>query len=311
MKSKHLLKKYFTLFFYLSLVFLVIYLLRYDYLRIQIDKLNYGYLGISFFFLFSGFLLNAFCWYLVCEKLSKSISLGDAISSYGLTIFGKYMPGKVWGLVGRAAYVSRAEGSLKTATQLSFYTQFLSIWVGGGLGLIGLVVIKPLLNYLWAIVLLWVLLTIIIFLPQQKLQFLNNVTKKFNRDNHPLTHFTNAAHNLPTFFLFWLCWTLAFIFLIESLFPGLPIAWYTSLAFPFATTLGIMAFIAPGGLGVRESFMVFYLVHSGMSLEDATLVSVVSRVWFIVGEIFIFIVAICLKYHFLKKLMSNSSQNAQ
>ena len=59
--------------------------------------------------------------------------------------------------------------------------------------------------------------------------------------------------------------------------------------FPLATTLGIMAIIVPGGLGVRESIMFGCLSMSGLSLTHATTITVAARFWFIFGEIFIFI----------------------
>ena len=68
-----------------------------------------------------------------------------------------------------------------------------------------------------------------------------------------------------------------------------------ALAFPFAATIGILVFVFPGGLGVREGLLVFYLVSAGLPLENATVLSIVARLWFLVGEVSIFALAVALR----------------
>jgi len=51
-----------------------------------------------------------------------------------------------------------------------------------------------------------------------------------------------------------------------------------------------MAFIAPGGLGVREGVMVGYLTLAGLPIAEAVTIAGASRLWFLVGEAFIFTV---------------------
>ena len=301
--------KYFMLFVYISLIFLAIFLFNYGYVKVEIDRLDYKYLALSFFFLFMGFLGNAFCWYLICRQSTKKISFLEAVASHGLSIFGKYIPGKVWTILGRATCLSRIGISLTTTTQLSIYTYLLSVWSGFGLGIVASIFISFLKKYLWVLVILWVLFCIVLFSPIYKIQFINNVIKKIGRDNLPLRqlNFTTAVNKLPAFFLFWLCWSLAFLFLLKSLFPTTEFEFHSALAFPFATTIGIVAFIFPGGLGVRESCLVFYLVNTGMLMENAALASIVARIWFTIGEIFTFILAAVLKVKFLEKKKINSS----
>jgi uncharacterized membrane protein YbhN (UPF0104 family) len=51
----------------------------------------------------------------------------------------------------------------------------------------------------------------------------------------------------------------------------------------------------PGGLGVREGIIVLVLTATGLDVKVATTISVISRIWFISGEIFIFLMAILSK----------------
>ena len=105
---------------------------------------------------------------------------------------------------------------------------------------------------------------------------------------------------LPWFILTWLLWSIGFFLLVASLVPD-KISPAVGLGFPLAGTLGIMAIIAPGGLGVREGVMVGYLNLAGLSLPEATTISITARLWFLIGEIFIFIVGIILDRHLKRR----------
>jgi hypothetical protein len=296
MTGKSFLEKYFVLFLYVSLLFLVVYLVRYDYVALDVGSLNCGYLGLSFLFLFFGFFVHALCWYGVCKRSVKHVALSTAIASHGLSIFGKYIPGKVWAIVGRATYLSRIGVALTTTAQLSLYTLLLSIWAGMVMGIAGLVFVDRMSVYLPGMALLWVLLSVLLFAPVHKMAWIGAVMERVNRENFPLARLHAADHlrTIPLFFLFWLSWSIGFLFLVYALFPHTVHGLSTGLAFPFATTIGIMAFFFPGGLGVREGCLVLYLVKSGMPLEDATSISIAARGWFIVGEVFIFLTALVL-----------------
>ena len=135
MSLKSFIEKYFIFFLYTSLFFLVVFLVRYDYFSLNLNRIRYQPLILSFLFLFLGCLTNAYSWYAMCRLITDKVSLADGITSHGLSIFGKYIPGKIWTVVGRATYISRKGMTLKTATQLSFYTLILSIWSGLTLGM--------------------------------------------------------------------------------------------------------------------------------------------------------------------------------
>ena len=68
------------------------------------------------------------------------------------------------------------------------------------------------------------------------------------------------------------------------------IQWGVGFGFPLAGVLGIMTFISPGGLGTREGVIVAYLTLASIPVVEATTIAVASRLWFLTGEVFIFIV---------------------
>ncbi len=64
------------------------------------------------------------------------------------------------------------------------------------------------------------------------------------------------------------------------------------LVFPLSGTLGILAGFAPGGIGVREGLMVSCLVLAGFEITEAATISIASRLWFLIGESFIFAIGL-------------------
>jgi len=83
-------------------------------------------------------------------------------------------------------------------------------------------------------------------------------------------------------------WSMGFYTLVVSL-TAIDVPWSVGLGFPLAATLGIMALITPGGIGAREGVMVGYLSSAGIPIAEATTIAVASRLWFLAGELFIFI----------------------
>ena len=94
---------------------------------------------------------------------------------------------------------------------------------------------------------------------------------------------------MPWFVVYWALWSIGFCLLVASLI-NIDVSWSVGFGFPLAATLGIITFISPGGLGTREAIMVGYLTLAGVPLVDATSVAVASRLWFLGGEVFIFLV---------------------
>ena len=71
---------------------------------------------------------------------------------------------------------------------------------------------------------------------------------------------------------------------------AIDIPWSVGFGFPLACTLGIMTVITPGGLGTREGVIFGYLTFVGMPTAEATAIAISSRLWFLGGEVFIFII---------------------
>jgi uncharacterized membrane protein YbhN (UPF0104 family) len=93
--------------------------------------------------------------------------------------------------------------------------------------------------------------------------------------------------------LLWLSWSLAFYYFILSFDPTLQLK--LAFVFPVSVVYGVLAIVLPGGIGVREGIITSFLLASGIQLDSAATISLVSRLWFIIGEAFIFLLAWIIK----------------
>ena len=97
----------------------------------------------------------------------------------------------------------------------------------------------------------------------------------------------------------WISWSLGFYFFIIS-FYDYDISVLIGFTFSLAATLGMLTFLAPGGLGIREGLLVSFLTQFMFSFSEATTISILSRFWFLSIEIIIFLIGILLFIVFQK-----------
>ena len=276
-------------FVYLSLVFLIVALYKADYLVIP-EITSFYYLIGSFVFMFGGFAADALSWKSILNTSNFRASTKECFASVGLSIFAKYIPGKVLVIVGRAAYIAEQMSyPLGRFSLLSLNAQFISLWVGLTLGTFGLFILGELLVWKWLILFLWISLTVIIF--SKAVHVLLEKAIVFIRRKEiliPQLNVISVLKVMPWFLVCWGCWGVGFYFLASSLqTQHIPIV--AALIYPLCGTLGSLAVIAPGGIGVREGLITGCLVMTGLTVTEAAAVSVASRLWFLIGEIFIFI----------------------
>ncbi|MDD2198419.1 MAG: lysylphosphatidylglycerol synthase transmembrane domain-containing protein [Bacteroidales bacterium] len=286
-------KKWFKYFVYISLVFLILALIKADYLKIPLIH-NYSLIALSIICVFLGFFMDAFAWQMTLKAYGyKKVNTQQALASMGLSIFGKYIPGKIWLIMGRSAYIAKKHNiSEKDTASISLNAQFISLWMGLLLGAIGFLFIGT--KALWAelSLLLWIALSLILFsrMFHNLTSFL--IKKIFRKEvSIPSLSIKNVIKVLPWFFLNWLCWCFGFYFLVQSLSIDV-VAPVTGLIFALAGTLGLLAIIVPGGLGVREGIVAAMLIMAGLNEVLAVSISVASRLWFLSGETFIFLLGL-------------------
>jgi len=282
-------KHWYKYFVYLSLLFLAVALYHADYLKVP-KVVSFPAVLASLVFLFLGFTSSAVAWKKILTKSNYHVELSDCLAGSGLSIFGKYIPGKIWTVIGRAAYITeKRHYSLGELSTISLNAQFIDLWIGLILGAIGLFLLCEFGLWLVMILFLWVVLTFVIFgkLAHGSAERLIKILLQKDIKIPSLT-FKSTISVMPWFVLNWVFWSIGFYILVMSL-TAIDVPWSVGLGFPLACTLGIMAVITPGGLGIREGVMVGYLTLAGIPVTEATTIAVASRLWFLAGDTFIFI----------------------
>lgn len=296
-------KPWFNYLVYISIVFLLIALYKADYLVMQ-RIVSFPALLSSFLFLFTGFIMHAVSWNRILKMSSHNVSLSSCIAGTGLSVFGKYIPGKVWTVVGRAAYINEKYNiPLGRLSAISLNAELIQYWLGLMIGACGLFFFGGLRIWGWLTLFLWLGLTVVIFssFVQSGVEAL--IKKMLNKEiSIPNLTIRSTFSILHWFLLFWGILSIGFyLFMISISVVDIPVM--GACAFPLASTLGIMAVIVPGGIGVREGILVGFLSLAGITVIQAVAISVAARLWFLIGEGFLFALGLISNQVSSKKLL--------
>ena len=99
----------------------------------------------------------------------------------------------------------------------------------------------------------------------------------------------------------WFVLGFSFYFMIKSFYQiSLSSYFYLTGAFSLSGLLGLLVFITPAGLGVREGVLVF-LLKQILPNSIAGIIAISSRLWLIIAELACFFIAFI--YHMYKKRM--------
>lgn len=295
---------FFQLLVYAGLGFLLLYLLRFDYVDVSGLQPAWGALLLSFLLLFAGFVVSALCWWKALRLHGAEARPVEALVSHGLPVFAKYIPGKVWVVLGRASRAGRFTGhSLKSLSFVSLKEQVVYAWTGLLISL-PLVLLWPLPAWgVWPVIALFVILGVAGFSDRFRRVFIW-VVEKLGGQPPPIPAWKPGSHAALFAFslLNWACWMLAFAFFVRAWAPGASLL--AAFAFPPGVVLGLLALVLPGGMGVREGVLTALLHAMGHPLELAVTLAVLSRLWFVVGEVFLFVLASVLEIHGRRKAQS-------
>lgn len=288
-------KKYFKLFLYVSIVFLVVALARADYLFIP-HIYSLSALVYSLFFLTASFFLFAYRWKKALQFSGYHVSYADGVVATGLSIFGKYIPGKVMFLAGLSLYIAEKHHySKKEIGAIAFSNQLLILWTAILIGEIALVFIGGLHIWGWALFGLWLALTLTLFTRffyHLAGFFLSKILRR--KVTIPRLSFAGAMRIVPYIAIDLIARSIGFFFLLRAL-SDVAIGFELGFVFILAQSIGLMAIITPGGLGVREGVIVGLLTLSVFPVETATTISLAARLWYLAGELVIFLAALLVR----------------
>lgn len=295
------LKIFSNAFILVSLVFVVRYLISNDLLGLP-DQINWYWLLASLALLILGFLADCISWRIILKNNKIVISWKDSILSLGMSVFGKYIPGKIWLITGISSKVASITGeSVIKISMLATVVQVLTILMGFVVGAIGL---KPFMD-IRLIVLIYILAGLFagLFLLFQKKVCASNFVQKYKLTREfvsPLVR-SISLQLLIWIIVTWVLWSVSFYLLAVSLGFSMDLA--GAFVLPLGLSVGIIVLIAPGGLGVREGVLSLLLSGFLTSRQEIVTLAAFSRVWFLSGEVFLFLLAVLLTLTNRRKLV--------
>lgn len=289
----------------ISVVFLIRYLVKNNLLYVP-TRINWLYGAASILLAMLGHLFSCKGWQLILRTNGIGITYREAVLSLGISTLGKYIPGKVWLIAGASGRVASTTGKpLAKVTYISTLGQILGIAIALAIGVASLYgkVSMPLLVLFY-----FSILTIITLTIKYKSRIMSFSVFEKNKFAEKWIKPMISSISFPFILasaLAWLSWCIGFFLMARSIIPGLDQP-MLGFSFALAAALGILALIAPGGLGIREGVLGLVLTGFMSNKQDITTVAAFSRLWYLIGELFIFSLAAGLLIRdWLKKRSEN------
>jgi len=263
-------------------------------------RLNFWKILLSFSFLsFSHFLSSVF-WNWILRCLKVFLPIRETCKIYFLSQLGRYIPGKIWYLLGRIG-MTRKYGISQLTVLLSSILEFGLVMASAliifilsliGFGQRGIKLGKE--SFLFLLLLLG--LTLIILHPR----VINKLLATYKREKLYIhLSYSKLILTLSFFLLLWVVKGWAFFLLISSVYPiSLNYFYWITGSFAISWVTGYLAFLSPAGIGAREATLVFLLSHLLPLPINVIISSFLMRTWMMSTE---FLLSLTGIKWFLKK----------
>jgi uncharacterized membrane protein YbhN (UPF0104 family) len=236
------------------------------------------------------YFIQTWVWYLITLKLKIALSPSETLKTWFFSQLGKYLPGKIWLLLGRFYYYE-SRGKSKKSISVALYFETVTVIIAGGLIFLAALIFhrEIRLFYSWRhpgwLILLF-LLGFIFLHPRVLQKILNWTLVQFKREPVSLSiSYLDVLWILFVCIISWVIGGVGFYLFVDSVYPVAPqyILFLTG-ALAISSTLGLIAIFAPSGLGVREGALVYLLLFM-MPSPVAVIIAVLTRIWMTLIEI--------------------------
>lgn len=225
-------------------------------------------------------------WRRILMTSGEQVNFRQAFRLIGRTILAKYLPGKIWFVVGRV-YLGKAEAfsQQRVAVASVFEEVLLLLSAGLLLILIELPLLMSQFTYL-LVTLITVMGGGLFLLHPRVIQGLLGVVMRVLKRNPVQVggRYRDYLGITLLYLLGWLAQGMGFFFLCRIIYP-LPWTAVSSVvgAYTLSWVVGLLAFFIPGGLGVREGVLTMSL-SSIITNPISIVISLVSRLWITLYE---------------------------
>lgn len=294
-------KSWLAAFVALALIF-VVFFFKDDRDRIlEVLRADVRYLGLAAITQILCFLVVVVTWQKVLTLTThKPVEFIEAGAQVLLLNFGKYIPGKVWGVAARGARLNQLGYRLDEISSATVMEQFLMTASGFWLAFLAASLLYGESIYL----LLLLLTTLTIAMFRHAIPVVAKIVYRFKK-SMPVearieVHIRAIGILTPVagYTITWLFLTLTFIAFVSSLVDielTLSAAGMLSLSLTAGYLAGLVAVFAPGGVGVREGVGAA-LLSTMVNLDEAILLMLLFRVWAVGWELLAGFAVVTVRY---------------
>lgn len=260
-------------------------------------ELKYHLLFASFLPLALNFMIAAYIWARILRMSGRNLGFSQSFRITYLSACGKYIPGRIWTYVGRVYLAARA-GIPHRLTLASMALMFATY---NGMAILFFLCTL----FLWQNVptaltatlsTLFALLLLLVLHPKVLSKTTNFSLRLFKKQEVEIRFGYRSIMSLLGLLVLDRMIFSSFAYLFINSFMTLdPIATIKlSGIFSVAVFLGMIAFIVPAGLGVREGIQT-YLLSSFVPVSTAILIPLALRLCMTLGELVCFVVALKIR----------------
>lgn len=297
LKVKNIIKYFFVV---IAIVFMAYYLYKnWSALNNYDWHFNLIFLLISMFLLWMGIAISIVLFTLIFRWLLKvEIGFPQVFKMYNITNIGRYIPGKLWSVMG-VFYFTNQMGISKRQTTVAIIINEISS--KGSALLIGLgyfffspnhsKFVLPMTGLL--------VLALIALHPRILSWLINRILKILGKDLISIdAEYLKIISIFVLYTTVWIFCGLGFFFMVSS-FTNIQVnnLYKFITIFPFSIVVGYVALFSPGGLGIREGIITAMLAEF-ISSDIAFAAALLQRIWFIMVEALNFGISILLPIRF-------------
>lgn len=256
---------------------------------IKLTEFDPKYMFFSVVVLFISLIYPVFVWKYLIFSLGEKINTLSAFRIWFISNLGRYVPGKVLQFAGLVYFAGKEGVNRGKAIQSVLYSQITANGLGIFMGLILLTLKSGTEEYPNAFHITLILIAIfimVLWFPTLFKRSSNYFLLKFKKQKIEET-LTRKKYLMYLLFqlINWFLMSFSFILLINS-YTRLSIADRPEALFilPLSWTIGLIALFAPGGLGVREGVMSYWLSHF-IPIEFSLVIPWIYRILITIAEI--------------------------
>lgn len=266
------------------------------------DNFNAGFLVGAVIFQILFWILSTYCWQkIVSITTSTHLVFNDCLVQNALLLVGKYIPGKVWGLIVRGHRLKKHGIEMNGSIQATYFEQINSTHAGFVFGITCWVLA---IDYQWRWLAIVLALTSLVVLPLchgRVLRYLlsNSPEKWKNRlQNYAVLDISIRDYLLMAclYQIEWLLLGIIAVFIYMAMTGGIPLAHVAILLIGSNTigmVVGFIALFAPAGIGVREAVNAGILLNT-LTVSEVTGFVILLRSWSVSADIIIGSIAMIL-----------------